>query len=175
MKNNSKLCTKLTIICLVCAIICVAALIAPANFESIFTYGISFSLGGFLSSIIISRHYFYKGVKKEIAEAVEKTKKDVEDSLNKQFKHYHKFLNKVNDKSTESLLRKYKTLLVDQLKSDMAKIWDVRPGATVGADVSLLDPTAMDNADDKYYKMLDSIHKRSEDLFNSILNGKSNW
>ena len=129
-------------------------------------------IGGWVASFIISWLFYNFSVKKEIAEAVEKTKKDVEENLNEQFNQYREFLNKVHDKSTESLLRMYKTHLVNQLENDMAKVWDVRPGATVGADASLLDPTAMDNADDKYYKMYQSIHKHSEDLFNSILNGK---
>ena len=176
MKNNSKLCSILATICVICAMVCVAALVIAifdgrTKFESIFTYGISFSLGGFLSSFIISWWFYCRSVKKEIAEAVEKTKKDVEENLNKQFNQYRgELLNKVHDKSTESLLRKYKTVLVDQLEADMAKIWNVRPGANTSATLSQVDPTAMNNADDKYYKMLDSISKHSEDLFNSILN-----
>ena len=71
MKNNSKLCSIFTAICIVCAMVCVAALVIAildgrAKFESIFTYGISFPLGGFFSSFIISGLFYWKGIIPEI-------------------------------------------------------------------------------------------------------------
>ena len=118
-------------------------------------------IGGWVASFIISWLFYSFSVKKEIAK--------VEENLNEQFNQYREFLNKVHGKSTESLLKTYKTLLVDQLESDMAEIWDVRPGAIVGTDVSLLDPTAMDNADDKYSKIYKKLHERSDEILNNII------
>ena len=185
MKNNSKLlyflkaiCMVCTIVCVVCTIVCVVPLLVVifdgrTKLESILSYGISLLFGGFLSSIIISWYYFYKGVKEEIATVVEKTKKDVKDDLNKQFKQHREFLNNLHNKSKEVILRKYKDDLVNRLENDMAKIWDIRPGANTSATRSQRDSTAINTKDNKYYKMFDSINKHSEDLFNSILNGKS--
>ena len=123
-------------------------------------------IGGWVASFIISWLFYSFSVKKEIAK--------VEENLNEQFNQYREFLNKVHGKSTESLLKTYKTLLVDQLESDMAEIWDVRPGAIVGTDVSLLDPTAMDNADDKYSKIYKKLHERSDEILNNIIKNNKN-
>lgn len=178
MKNNSKLLYFLTAICMACAIVCVVPLLVAifdggTKLENILNHSISLLFGGFLSSIIISRYYFYKGVKEEIATAVEKTKKDVEDDLNNQFKQHREFLNKLHNKSKEVILRKYKDDLINQLENDMAKIWGIKPGANTSATRSQCDSTAINTKDDKYYKMFDSINKHSEDLLNSILNCKS--
>ena len=131
--------------------------------------GLSFLIGGFVSSFLISWFFYCKSVKKEIAKATEQTKKDVENSLNEQFNQYREFLNKVHGKSKETLLKMFKTRLVNQLEGDMAEIWDVRPGATVRTDASRLDITAMANADDKYYKMSEAIEKSSEAIYKDIL------
>lgn len=136
-------------------------------------YSSSSLIGGWVASFIISWLFYNFSVKKEIAEAVERTKKDVEENLNEQFNQYCGFLNKLHDKVKESILRMYKDRLVSQLNDDMAEIWGVRPGAANGTDVSLLDHTAMNNADNKYCSVLQSIHERSENLFNSILNGEN--
>ena len=105
-------------------------------------------IGGWVASFIISWLFYSFSVKKEIAK--------VEENLNEQFNQYREFLNKVHGKSTESLLKTYKTRLVDQLESDMAEIWDVRPGA-------------MDNADDKYSEIYKKLHERSDEILNNII------
>ncbi|MDY4832023.1 MAG: hypothetical protein SO161_05770, partial [Treponema sp.] len=90
-----------------------------------------------------SRYYFYKGVKEEIATVVEKTKKDVKDDLNKQFKQHREFLNNLHNKSKEVILRKYKDDLVNRLENDMAKIWDIRPGANTSATRQYVVPSSL--------------------------------
>lgn len=63
----------------------------------------------------------------------------------------------------------FKTRLVNQLEADMAEIWDVSPSAAYGTDASLLDGTAMDNADSKYWRMYKALKESSEDVYKSIL------
>lgn len=160
MKNNSKLCLILTTICIVCAMVGVAALVVAifddrTEFESIFTYGISFPLGGFLSSFIISGLFYYLSVKKEMANVIEKTTKNVENELNNKFNHERELLNSVHKKLTESFLNRYRVQLVTQLKNDMAEIWDIKPGLI--------------NADDKYLELYKKLHDRSDEILNDVI------
>ena len=126
-------------------------------------------IGGWAASFIISGLFYKFSIKKEIAKVIEETTKNVESELNNQFSQHCESLNKLHNESEEVILKMYKTRLVNQLENDMAEIWDVRPGATVGADASLLDHTAMDNADDKYYKMYHKIHERSDEILNDVI------
>ena len=123
-------------------------------------------ISGWAASFIISWLFYSFSVKKEIANAIEETTKNVESELNNQFNRYRESLNGIHNESKKVLLKMYENQLVSQLEADMAEIWDVRPGATIGEDA---DPTAMDNADGKYFKMYDKLHERSAEIANDIM------
>ena len=119
---------------------------------------VGYLLGGFLASFVIgwfwSWYFFNKGVKQELEKEVNELKD---------------FLEKLHKRQIENSLNMYKNRLVHQLESDIALIWNVRPGATVGCSEEDCDVHAMDNADEKYYEVYNKIQEESEKILKSLL------
>ena len=83
---------------------------------------LSFLFGGFVSSFLISLYFYHKCYKRDLDELTK--------NFDQQFVEQRDFLNKFHDINKKTLLTMYKNRLVNQLKNDMAIIWNVRPGAT---------------------------------------------
>ena len=125
---------------------------------------LSFLFGGFVSSFVssffISLYFYHKCYKRDLDELTKK--------LNQQFAEHRNFLIKVHNMDKKNLLTMYKNSLVDQLKNDIANIWDVKPGAMVAANPDCIDKHALDNADEKYFKTYDAIVNQSENMLKYI-------
>ena len=115
---------------------------------------LSFLFGGFVSSFLISLYFYHKCYKRDLDELTK--------NFDQQFVEQRDFLNKFHDINKKTLLTMYKNRLVNQLKNDMAIIWNVRPGATN------YDIHAMENVDKKYYKMCKTIVERSENILKNL-------
>ena len=121
---------------------------------------LSFLFGGFVSSFFISLYFYHKCYKRDLDELTKK--------LNQKFAEHHIFLIKVHNMDKKNLLTMYKNSLVDQLKNDIANIWDVKPGAMAAANPDCIDKHALDNADEKYFKTYDAIVNQSENMLKYI-------
>ena len=121
---------------------------------------LSFLFGGFVSSFFISLYFYHKCYKRDLDELTKK--------LNQQFAEHHIFLIKVHNMDKKNLLTMFKNSLVDQLKNDIANIWDVKPGVMVAANPDCIDKHALDNADEKYFKTYDAIVNQSENILKYI-------
>lgn len=79
MKNNSKLCSNLATICIVCAMVCVAVLTANLDgrdeFKSL-VFVIGFLFGGCLGSYLIAKYVINKDVETKMSELSDTVRRD---------------------------------------------------------------------------------------------------